>query len=756
MPASLARLRQFIIEHHDLEELRTLCFDLDARYDELGGEGLSSKARELILCLGRRRQLDRLLALLEREHPDPFARSGLSADPAALELLYAALSTGPAPPPYTPAGGTLPVPPEPFVGRAKERDELAHALRDGRGAVHTLSGMGGVGKTALAARVVHDLIGSGDFPGGVLWLSLEAGPTADTLWTQVAAAYGYPPSIDAAGTARAALNHHRPLLVIDNAESAPAVARALLDGRGAATVLLTTRDRTVAAGYGGPPRRIDPLDRPAAVELFLARAGAGHDPALVGDVCELLGDLPLAVNLAAGYVTSYDEPLAGYLALLRGTSLGETLHLAARRDMSVPATLDLTHDRLDDDAQLALAVLALDGGESSALPAVAAGAGWADTALARRACNDLVRRSLVTRENATVDSGATSGGAADSARKKNRYRLHPLVRRYAIEKQGPAATDAAGLAAIRTRLTGHYLAYARAHKQPTAADYDALQAEHLNILAAMDRAYRGEQWAQVRRFAWALCDPASGYLGVRGYWGELRARLEQAVRAAEVEGHQRDAAAFSWCQAYLLQNLGELDIARQEYERTMVIFDELGERTSVAGLLHELGRLAQATGDHAEARRLYRASLDIKEELGNRAGIASTLHELGRLAQATGDHAEARRLYRASLDIEEELGNRAGIASTLGQLANLAKVEGDQDEAERFYRQAIVIGEELGDVVGMSIDMFNLALLCEDQGRLDEALPLLERVVEIDERVGLPDLEQDRCVLEQVREKLGA
>ena len=61
----------------------------------------------------------------------------------------------------------------------------------------------------------------------------------------------------------------------------------------------------------------------------------------------------------------------------------------------------------------------------------------------------------------------------------------------------------------------------------------------------MDRAYGAEQWAQVRGFAWALCRPASGYLGVRGYWGELRARLEQALRAAEAEGHQRDAAAFA-------------------------------------------------------------------------------------------------------------------------------------------------------------------------------------------------------------------
>ena len=87
-------------------------------------------------------------------------------------------------------------------------------------------------------------------------------------------------------------------------------------------------------------------------------------------------------------------------------------------------------------------------------------------------------------------------------------------------------------------------------------------------------------------------------------------------------------------------------------------------------------------------------------------------------------------------------------------MANLADDEGDQAEAERLYRRSIALSEELGDVVGMSIRMFNLALLCEDQGRLNEALPLLERVVEIDERVGLPDLEQDRRVLERVQGKL--
>ena len=294
-----------------------------------------------------------------------------------------------------------------------------------------------------------------------------------------------------------------------------------------------------------------------------------------------------------------------------------------------------------------------------------------------------------------------------------RYSLHPLLRDYAaalLEEAGEAP-------AARVAHTAHYLAYAWAHRQPTAADYDALEAERLNLLAAMDRAYREEQWTQVRRFMWALSVTSAdswGYLMVRGYWGEYRFRLEQAIRAAEAEGLQRDAAAFAGNLAELMRKTGDLEAARREYQRVLAIF----------------------------------------EDLGDSANVATAYHQLGVLAQDTGEYDEARRLYRQSLDINEELGNRAGIAQTLGELGRLALKEGNQLEAEKLYRQAMTIQQEIGDVVNASIWMFNLALLCEDQGRLDEALPLLEQAVAIDERVGLPDLEQDRRVLEQVRGKL--
>ena len=64
MAGGLTQLHQFIVAHYSLDELRTLCFDLDVNYDDLGGEALSGKARELILRVYRERNLDKLLTLL--------------------------------------------------------------------------------------------------------------------------------------------------------------------------------------------------------------------------------------------------------------------------------------------------------------------------------------------------------------------------------------------------------------------------------------------------------------------------------------------------------------------------------------------------------------------------------------------------------------------------------------------------------------------------------------------------------------------
>lgn len=57
----LSHLREYLTKYFNRDELITICADLNVNYDELSGEGLSAKARELIAYLNRRIALTSLL-----------------------------------------------------------------------------------------------------------------------------------------------------------------------------------------------------------------------------------------------------------------------------------------------------------------------------------------------------------------------------------------------------------------------------------------------------------------------------------------------------------------------------------------------------------------------------------------------------------------------------------------------------------------------------------------------------------------------
>lgn len=76
MDTSLATIRQFLVDHYNDEEISRLCFDhFYDLYQQFTGEmSLGRKAREVVDYCRRRDRLPALLAVLERERPEPFRR----------------------------------------------------------------------------------------------------------------------------------------------------------------------------------------------------------------------------------------------------------------------------------------------------------------------------------------------------------------------------------------------------------------------------------------------------------------------------------------------------------------------------------------------------------------------------------------------------------------------------------------------------------------------------------------------------------
>ncbi|MGA5035687.1 tetratricopeptide repeat protein [Streptomyces capoamus] len=177
--------------------------------------------------------------------------------------------------------------------------------------------------------------------------------------------------------------------------------------------------------------------------------------------------------------------------------------------------------------------------------------------------------------------------------------------------------------------------------------------------------------------------------------------------------------------------------------------------STAAAYIHQLGLIAQGRGDYQQAEEHYRAALIIAEELGYRSGIASSYHQLGRLAQERGDYRQAEERYRASLTILEELGNRSGIATSSHQLGIIAQLRGDYRQAEEHYHASLTILEELGDRSGIAGSYHQLGMIAQVRGDYRQAeehyrasLTILE---ELGDRSGIAGSYHQLGIIAQLR-----
>ncbi len=145
------------------------------------------------------------------------------------------------------------------------------------------------------------------------------------------------------------------LLIFDNAEDPVALARYLPGGGG--HVVITSRNpgwHELAIPVG-----VDVFDRGESIALLRRRA-----PQLTGDeagrVAQALGDLPLALAQAGGYLADTATSVENYLTLLAERTTELLAHGAsATYQVSLVASVHIAHNRLAAESPAALVLLTL-------------------------------------------------------------------------------------------------------------------------------------------------------------------------------------------------------------------------------------------------------------------------------------------------------------------------------------------------------------------------------------------------------------
>lgn len=601
-----------------------------------------------------------------------------------------------------------------FVGRVELVDRISRLIApDGpRTAVPivTLTGVPGVGKTALAVHVAHRL--RDRFPDGRLYVDLRgyaSGPaTPVEVLTRFLRALGVPPeqipvdSDEQSTLFRSLLTGRRMLLVLDNA-AAPDQVRPLLPGAASCPVLVTSRDdlRGLIAVDGARRVGLD-VFAPDESLAVLHRTGDAAE-----ELARRCGHLPLTLRIAAASVAG--GSVARYLE-----KLGD------RRP------LDLAHAALTPAARRLFALLSVVPGPDFTIEA-AANAADLTVPEAAALLGQLTRARLVS-----ADGG--------------RHAFHDELARFAAEMAEAGNED---VAAARVRLLEFYvravdhcaeLLYpdlmrlptpaGRAVRLPrieTAAQARAwLDAERANLTAAIrSAAERGPA-----AMSWRLADGLRGYLWIGKHVTEWLSTAQYGLDAAHEQRDVAGEAAMHQNLGTLHWRLGDFDTSVAHYTRAVELHRMSGDLTSEAEVRGNLGVVRLESGDLASARNDLETCLALKRESGGpRSADTGVLTGLGVLAIETGELAEAVDLLGEALAISVEHGLRGSEITALTLLGVASQLMGEPQRALTHLSEALRLSTESGFREAAARVLESIASVRLDLGEHAEALELADRAL---------------------------
>lgn len=655
---------------------------------------------------------------------------------------------------------TMPAPPTPLIGRAREIATLVATLRRSEVRLLTLLGPPGIGKTRLVLQVAADL--RSDFTDGVYFVSLV--PIVDPILVV--------PTIAKAVGVKETGGHHllqslqsylrtkRALLVLDNfehvVEAAPLLSE-LLAAAPLVTILVTSREilrlsseHTFTVPFlslppvlapQGPPRMLAPLpaDQLAgyeSVQLFLQRAQAlkpdfdltDETASTVAEICRRLDGLPLAIELAAARIRHLSaqailERLQDRLSLLTGGARD-----VPARHQTLRAAIEWSHSLLNEPEQKLFRRLAVfRGGRTlAAIEAVCNAAGDLEVEVLDGVSSLLDKNLLKQRERAGEEP---------------RYVMLETIYAYArekLEESQEAEILYQQQATYFTRLAE------RAEpelKGPQQVDWlDRLEVELDNLRAALE-------WTCPHdiRLGLRLAAALGTFWNRRGYWSEGLARMLEMLSSARAAGVDRTEAAAAMAGVLYAAGFlsamrgGDFVSARPLLAESVAIFKLVQNREARRGLPESLNLLGIVMGrlDGMTARRaLHEEALAAAGELGDAWSAARSLYQLGHVGRLSGDDALGQSMFEQSLTLFRGLGDKFNIGLALIGVGQMAERRADYEEARRAYEECLTIFRELGDKWGTSGALYSLGSTALGRQDYAGARSILEESLAVAKELG--------------------
>ena len=565
-----------------------------------------------------------------------------------------------------------------FVGRKNELKELENILLANiHPAIFCILGMGGVGKTALAAHAAHRL--RQHFPDGVLWARVDTSDAMSILGT-FANAFGEDISAysDAEGRSRVLrqiLADKRVLMVLDNVQNSEQVFP-LLPSTGSCAVIITSRFHGLSVARGAYRIQLSPFDnnKREAIDLFVNLLGqetVQNEAVLFNEIADLLGHLPLAIDIVASRL-AYESNWSSATFLNRLRQEHKRLDELELENSSIRLSFNVSFEQLPSDLQRFFVCLGAFSGNDFSVEAAAS----------------IAQTTIEESENKLRKLNAFS---LIRQGRRGRYQLHPLVCDYVREKiNNPQTYD---------RLIAFYAATVEdAVPHLEGSDhviwFEYLETEHDNIRGALQLAIDRDNEEISLRLAGALY----WFWTRRGYLGEAHKWLEVVLEHSRIRERTPALARVLFGRGSVAWGLGEYAIAYSTLSDCVELWRELDNKRELAFALTLLSMASSSVGNYPLATSYREESLSLWRASGDKRGLAYATSYLGWSSRNQGDHTTAYNLFTEAVDIARVAKEERSLAWGLVGLGNVKRSQGEYVEARSLLQEAILIGREVREI----------------------------------------------------------
>lgn len=688
----------------------------------------------------------RAAALAQFEQCRRILAEELGSEPDSQTVaLYQTMQNGqPDSPNISVAPAWLPAQSTPFVGREREIEQIMGLMRSDDCHLLTISGPGGMGKTRLALKIGENFLNS-DFRNLVFFVPLANVSGGAELLSAIAAALGLisPGSEISFDHAAGYLRQKRLLLILDNFEQllAPALSEAaahlvaLIQTAPAVKFLVTSRERlnlrdewgVTLEGLDLLPEHTPPtLTAPgSAVQLFINIARrispelnlTGEDLAWVGQLCRQVEGLPLAIELAAGWVRALScQEIA--IEVQKGTHLlVSSLNDLPKRHRSLKAVFEQSWKLLSPNEQALFCQLSVFQ-NGFCRPAAERVAGATLPALANLLDKSLLRRSP-----------------------DGRYQMHKQISQLAMAhlNQSPEME-----VKVRDAHARYYASLMQecelfSRRNPQIWQVHEYQDELENFRAAL-------QWSTKMREMESLGKLARGFyylghtLALYHQGIQIFTQLRSALNWLENQPDQADEQLAMKLAAYQ----ASFEVYGDQAEPSVAVLEQSAHRFEKIPLPFETaecwffcGEGARRYGNYEKARESYHHSLIRYQSITDRPGQALCLNGLGLVALAEKQFGEARKLLEESLANFQIAGQLFGQMLVGINLANLLKELGDIPTAQNLLESSLPICRNMHHHLGIATCLQRLGEIYLTTGQAERAQANFDEAAAIYRDLGL-------------------